>query len=284
MKPLIINSDGKSNYHTHTYYCDGKNSPREMVESAIELGFRALGFSGHQYSEPDKDYAMSPENEKKYKQDILGLKNEFRDKLKIYLGTERDYCSDVTEGFQYVIGSTHHVLVNDVWINVDESPISMEEAVSSHFDNDYMAYIEAYYELEGGVLKKTRGQIVGHFDLVSVFNEGYKYFDEDGPHYQRHALKSAERIIDDYLNEKMSNDLPDGFPNELGEIITKTGMPIFEINTGAMAKGRKSRPYPAPFILDHLIELGVPLVLNSDCHDKNYLDFGFREILIARSA
>jgi predicted metal-binding protein len=29
----------KSNFHTHTTFCDGKNTPREMVERALELGF-----------------------------------------------------------------------------------------------------------------------------------------------------------------------------------------------------------------------------------------------------
>ena len=35
------------NLHTHTTYCDGKNTAEEMVQKAIELGFRSLGFSGH---------------------------------------------------------------------------------------------------------------------------------------------------------------------------------------------------------------------------------------------
>ena len=26
----------KTNYHTHTLYCDGKNSPEEVILSAIE--------------------------------------------------------------------------------------------------------------------------------------------------------------------------------------------------------------------------------------------------------
>ena len=35
------------NLHTHTTYCDGKNTAEEMVQKAIELGFKSLGFSGH---------------------------------------------------------------------------------------------------------------------------------------------------------------------------------------------------------------------------------------------
>ena len=36
-----------SNYHTHTCFCDGKNTPEEMVLEAIRLGCPEIGFSGH---------------------------------------------------------------------------------------------------------------------------------------------------------------------------------------------------------------------------------------------
>ncbi len=279
----IINYDGRSNYHTHTFYCDGKNSPEEMVTSAIAIGFRGLGFSGHQFSEQDASYAMSAEDEKKYCEDILLLKKKYADKMHIYLGLERDFCSEETSGYDYIIGSTHHVKVNDVWTNVDESPQVMNKEVEELFSGDYMAYADAYYKQEGDVLLKTKGQIVGHFDLITVFNEnnegGYVYLDESDPAYKKLAISSVDRIVESYLASGMSRSLPSKFPEELGEIIDKTGMPIFEINTGAMAKGRKKKPYPAPFIIEHLADMGVPMVLNSDCHDCNYLDFGFNEVI-----
>ena len=37
----------KTNYHTHTNFCDGKNTPEEIVLAAIEAGFDELGFSAH---------------------------------------------------------------------------------------------------------------------------------------------------------------------------------------------------------------------------------------------
>ena len=38
---------GYFNYHTHTTYCDGKNTPEEIVLEAIRLGLDTIGFSGH---------------------------------------------------------------------------------------------------------------------------------------------------------------------------------------------------------------------------------------------
>ena len=37
----------KTNFHMHTVWCDGKDTPRAMVESALAKGFSAIGFSSH---------------------------------------------------------------------------------------------------------------------------------------------------------------------------------------------------------------------------------------------
>lgn len=275
-KYRIINSDGLSNYHTHTIYCDGDNSAEEMVEEAYKLGFRTIGFSGHQYSEPDKKYAMSPENEKAYVRDIKSLKEAYKDRLKVFLGIERDsFCRQVGD-YEYVIGSTHNLEVTDGWISVDASPEITENTVKEYFDGDYMAYVRAYYEREASVLKFTNGQIVGHFDLITKFNKGNKYFDEGSREYMRMALKSAEEIIESYIPP--DDDYISDMPDELRPYV-KEGKPIFEINTGAMTNGRRDIPYPAPFILEYLAKREIPLLLNSDCHRKDFLDFGFKEIL-----
>ena len=34
----------KSNFHTHSTFCDGKNTPEEMVEVAIEKKIDIWGF------------------------------------------------------------------------------------------------------------------------------------------------------------------------------------------------------------------------------------------------
>ena len=51
----------------------------------------------------------------------------------------------------------------------------------------------------------------------------------------------------------------------------------FEVNTGAVARGYRTAPYPAPFILEELRKCGFRAVIASDCHDKNFLDFGYAD-------
>ena len=56
---MMKKSVWKADLHTHTSFCDGKNSPEEMVRSAVEKGFDVLGFSGHSYTPFDETYCMS---------------------------------------------------------------------------------------------------------------------------------------------------------------------------------------------------------------------------------
>ena len=41
-----------ADFHMHTVFCDGKNTPEEILEKAIELGFDSIGFSSHAKSIP----------------------------------------------------------------------------------------------------------------------------------------------------------------------------------------------------------------------------------------
>ena len=37
----------KTNYHSHSEFCDGKGKLEDYVKSAISKGFDVFGFSGH---------------------------------------------------------------------------------------------------------------------------------------------------------------------------------------------------------------------------------------------
>ena len=47
-----------TNFHTHTTFCDGKSTAEEVVRSAIEKGFTAIGFSGHGVTGFDPGYCL----------------------------------------------------------------------------------------------------------------------------------------------------------------------------------------------------------------------------------
>ena len=53
----------RANAHTHTTFCDGKNSVEEMTLAAIERGFVALGFSMHGWTPYETTPGLSLERE-----------------------------------------------------------------------------------------------------------------------------------------------------------------------------------------------------------------------------
>ena len=57
-----------------------------------------------------------------------------------------------------------------------------------------------------------------------------------------------------------------------------------EVNTGAMARGYRPIPYPAPALLRTLRELGGRVILTSDCHDAARLIYGYAEALAEPAA
>jgi histidinol-phosphatase (PHP family) len=272
-KKLLINGDIKSNYHTHTLYCDGKDSPRALAQRAYELGFKALGFSGHEWSPYDEDYAMNPGNFKRYIEDIRQLKSEYEGKMAVYTGIERDYYSEPSSyDFDYVIGSVHHVLYEGDDLPVDMSEESFVKTGESIFGGDYMAFVKLYYDTVKDVLVKTGGSIVGHFDLITKFNRGGKYFDEESTAYRKMAVDTIDSIISSYKADE-NKPVYKGMPPELAKALRKN-LPIFEINTGAIARGYREDPYPAKFILEELVKRNVPILFGSDCHDKDFLNCG----------
>lgn len=240
----------KENYHTHTYYCDGANSPEEMVKKAIELGFDILGFSGHGHTDKDGSYCMSRENTLKYINDILLLKEKYKDKIVILLGIEQDLISnDDVSDFDYVIGSSHYIKRDNKLYAVDGSKDEFEFTVKNLYNGSIIAFAKEYYDNVSTVVDKTKCQIIGHFDLISKNFERCNV--TETPEYLNIAKKAIDKLV--------KYDIP------------------FEINTGAMSRGYRTSPYPSINILRHIFKKGGKIIFTSDCHDKNYLDYGFDE-------
>ncbi|MBQ7217322.1 MAG: histidinol-phosphatase [Synergistaceae bacterium] len=239
-----------SDFHVHTTYCDGKNSPEDMVLAAVSLGMKKLGFSGHSYTPFDEVPCMSQENTLRYLDEIHRLKEKYSGQIEILCGTECDYYSDINpENYDYVIGSVHYIDCGGVYRHVDHTPEMLQAAIDDSFGGDPYALAEHYYSLVADVVRKTRANIIGHFDLITKLNTGNRFFDETHPRY----VAAANSALDTLL---------------------KTGVP-FEINTGAMSRGYRDSPYPSLRILKYIAEHGGSVILSSDSHAKNTLMYGF---------
>ncbi|MBR4295357.1 MAG: histidinol-phosphatase [Clostridia bacterium] len=235
--------------HIHTTYCDGKNTPEEMVVEAIEKGMDTIGFSGHSYSYFDESYCMSQANTELYIREINALKEKYKGKIEILCGIEQDVFSDnKIEDFDYVIGSVHYLKVGEKYFPIDESKDDFCRTVEEHFGGDFIAAAEQYFA-QTELLAKKKIDIIGHFDLITKFNEADNLFDTNDARY----IAAAKRAIDTLI--------PLGIP--------------FEINTGAIFRGYRSEPYPAPLLIDYIKANGGKFVLSSDSHSKKSLCFEF---------
>ena len=149
------------NLHTHTAYCDGKDTVREMVEQAIALGFETLGFSGHSYTAYNPTYCMSRENTIKYCSEVREVAREYADKIRILCGIEQDfYAADPPFGFDYIIGSIHAVEKSGEYIEVDYKPEILRDGVNRLWNGDFYAFCEDYYALMPQLIEKTNADIM----------------------------------------------------------------------------------------------------------------------------
>lgn len=245
-----------ADFHIHSRFSDGADTPEELVKTALRKGFTALGFSEHSFTEMDKAFALPPEKTAAYRAEIKRLKEKYAGEIDIFCGIEQDYFSaEPTADYDYVIGSVHYVRKNGVYLAVDESAVGLKKEVDAYYSGDFDALAADYFALVADVPAKTNADIIGHFDLVS------KYAAQNGYGESTRYLHAAESAV---------------------RRLAPLGLP-FEINTGAMARGAKTVPYPSPAILQMIRDNGGQILFSSDCHKKENLGFAFdRAVRTAR--
>ena len=249
---ICIRSLLKTDLHMHTTWCDGKNSPEEMVLAAIEKGMECIGFSGHSFVECDPECGMSAEKASCYRQDIKRLKEKYKNHIRIFCGTEQDYCSETdTACYDYVIGSVHYIGTEGQLFAIDDTPDILRKGVERFFDNNFYKAAENYFETVSDIVRKTGADIIGHFDLISKFNEKEHLFDEQHPQYIAAWKKAIDKL------------LPAG--------------KLFEINTGAVSRGWRSKVYPSPEMAAYIKKKGGSFILSSDSHSKETIGYGFEK-------
>lgn len=239
----------------HTLYCDGEDTPEAMALSAIEKGFTCIGFSGHSYVEFDPDCGMNHDAVRRYMEEIAALRVKYQEQIRICCGVEQDSCSVTsTEAYDYVIGSVHYLPGTDIYFPVDDTPEQFVQGVKDWYRGDYYLAAETYFDAVIQAIAATKADIVGHFDLISKYNEKLHLFDEAHPRYTAAWKKAAD-------------------------VLTAAGK-IFEINTGAISRGWRSVPYPNPVMINYLKKKEAKFILSSDSHSRENIGYGFDKISV----
>ena len=265
----------KCNFHTHSQFCDGKNTAEEMVLAAIEKGFDLLGFSSHClhplnpefYKPVDSLWHLPAENIKAYTEEIRRLKEKYAGKIQLYLGFEADYFASAEYGTaipardsyeefspDYLIGAVHFINTDKGFYTVDHKPEIVKENLIRLYSKqngeiDGRAAVCDYFAAEREMLKKGDFDIIAHCDLIKLRNGPLNFFDPEESWYKDEIKATALEIA-------------------------RSGV-IAEINTGAIGRGIMDETYPSQYFLELLYELGVPVCINSDAHTTAMLDGAF---------
>lgn len=243
--------------HNHTPLCNhasGKMS--QYIEQAMLNNTKYFGFSDHAPMDFDKKYRMSFEDMKQYEADILKMKQKYADKIEILLGYEVDYLQGhidkrvLNADVDYLIGSVHFL---NKW------GFDNPEFIGKYDEMDIDEIWEEYFSTITQMAQSGYFEIVGHLDLIKVFNFM--------------PTKDILKMVQPTLQAIKQADL------------------TLEINMAGYRKPVK-QPYPSPEILKEAFKLNIPITFGSDAHEPKQVglyadkvvklaqDIGYKECAI----
>lgn len=240
------------NLHMHSTWDDGKCSVEEMILASKAAGLASVGFSVHCPMPFENTWECPIERLDDYIAQVRAMKEKYAGEMDVYLGVEWDATAQGLDlsAFEYVIGSVHEIPVPGGGTrSADCDPETTEAYIRDCFGGDADAAAEAYFAELSKVAGKKEAAIIGHFDLLTKFDETHHFFDENSPRYRAAAERAMEELV-------------------------KAGK-IFEVNTGAISRGYRITPYPSAQWLKLLHEMDGKVTVSADAHHTSGVTCAF---------
>ncbi|WP_455497599.1 histidinol-phosphatase [Coprobacter sp.] len=247
--------NNRTNYHTHSTYCDGLAPIEDFVKEAIKQDFSSYGVSSHSPVPFDTCWNMKRENLPAYLREVRSIKDKYKDRIEIYTGLEIDYLdaeyNPSSSEFQelpldYRIGSVHFLKTDDGYVDIDTAPAQFRETVVRYFGGDVRVLVKKYFETMMQMICTGGFDFVGHADKVSM-----------------NALSCLPGITGEIWYKSLIR--------EYFEFISKKDCMI-EINTKAWRSKNLFFPNREHFGLIH--KLQIPVVVNADTHHPSLVNDG----------
>ena len=257
------------NLHMHSTWDDGKCAIEEMILASKAAGLASVGFSVHGPMPFENRWECPKEKLPDYIAEVRAMKAKYAGAIDVYLGIEWDATAQDLDLsiYDYVIGSVHEIPVPGGGTrSADSNPETTAAYIHECFGGDADAAAESYFAELAKVAQNPEADIVGHFDLLTKFDETHHFFDENSLRYRRAACAAMEGLV-------------------------KAGK-IFEVNTGAISRGYRTTPYPSVQWLRLLREMGGRVTVSADAHhtsgvvcafdlaERMVRDAGFEEIWV----
>lgn len=243
------------NYHTHTTYCDGKDTIAHFVQEAIEKGFDHLGFSSHSPLPIETSFAIAEEQIPDYVKDICFWREE-QDRVQLFAGLECDFIPGESQSFSsfknrynldFIIGGVHLVKplnTEGLWFIDGSKRETYDDGLSALFNREIRKAVTRFWEQTFEMIETETFDIVAHIDKIKMHNQD-RFFREDEPWY----LTLVDRAL---------------------ELVREHNL-ILEINSRGIYKGRCLHFYPSDYILKEAARKDIPFVVSSDAHKEGEL-------------
>lgn len=253
----------KSNYHTHTSYCDGKEPMPHFVERALQLHFKHLGFSSHAPINKENSFSIKEEKINDYIREISALQMK-NPQIQLFKGLECDFIPHFTKPFShfietyhldYLIGGVHLVQTpvhEQLWFIDGSKQQTYDEGLKVYFQNNIQKAVTAFWEQTFEMIETQPFDIIAHMDKIKMHNQG-RFFSEQENWYVDLIQKAIGLIYDKNI--------------------------IVEINSRGLYKKRCKDFYPSDLILCLIQKKGIPMVISSDAHKPDELDLYYTEAI-----
>jgi len=246
-------------------YCDhARDTLADIVEAYHLAGFECVGLSEHM--PPFGDAGLYPDEVElgrsagwmearfaRYVAEARELARKYSGRMRIMVGMESEWYPGCAQwvadlrryhGLDYVVGSVHHV--RGVCFDYSRESYDKASALCGGTSRMYAAYFDEQLEM----LRETRPEVVGHFDLIRLHDPDY---------LQTLALPEVWARVMRNL-----------------EWIRDAGA-ILDVNARALLKGQPE-PYVSAPILDAAAKLGIGAAFGDDAHGVADVGCGFARV------
>jgi histidinol-phosphatase (PHP family) len=248
-KPKLVSVHGG---HSGQFCHHATDTLEEIVRSYITHGFAWVGITEHvpglrdDLLYPDqKEAGLTPailfDRFADYVLEGRRLQQRYASEIRIYVAMEIEtysgyeaFVRSLMDRFrpEYIVGSVH--FVDDMGFDYSKEQYDVTAKAVGGLDSLYCRYFDQQYEM----IRRLNPSVVGHFDLIRLFDPDYK-----------------QRLLKPDVARRIRRNL---------ELIKERGL-IMDFNLRALLKGA-SEPYISASILRQAQELGINVVPGDDSH------------------
>lgn len=257
----LVKDKERYNLHSHTQYCDGRATLKEMADAASKAGFEIWGVTPHSPICVESRCNMRLEMVPEYLSDVRQTAEMYSPAMRVLAGMEVDYVSrdfgphiDLFQKMplDYRIGSVHFVPTQEgVNLDCDGSVERFCRYLHDGYNDDLRYVVEKYFEQVLTMLELGGFEILGHFDKIAGNASAVDADIENQGWYKS--------LVRDVISHVESNGC------------------LVEINTKALES--RNRFYPAENIWSELADRKLSLIVNSDAHWPELINSGRNEAL-----